>query len=145
MRWLLLLGAESRYGHTLDDALNELRALGPLQRLTPIVETPAADGGSRRYRNLLVCIDAPGPRSALVAVLKCIERGQGRGTLDGVPLDIDVLACDAGDGWLADPHALGKHEFDAAHVRRLLHDAGLDGVPGPVAGTLGPTRASSGT
>lgn len=125
MRWLLLLGAQVHYD-TLAAAVNALRELGEVHELAPERLTAASGGGPGQYRNRLVSIRHPGPREALVGACKRIERDLGRGRLDGMPLDIDLLACTDGDGWRRDPHAAAKHEFDTAHVRLLLADAGLD-------------------
>lgn len=125
MRWLLLLGAEARYGESLETARAQLATLGILQPLTDARMTAAADGSGRRYRNQLVILTRDVPRPALVEACKRIERALGRDACDGVPLDIDLLAhCDGG-GWRADAHALAKREFDAPHVRLLLDEAGL--------------------
>lgn len=125
MRWLLLLGAEARYADTLDAAREQLRALGPLQALTGERLMNDAAGGGRDYRNQLVSLEHDGPRGTLAAACKRIERALGRGALDGVPLDIDVLACAQGEAWEADAHAAAKGEFAAVHVRVLLDEAGL--------------------
>jgi 7,8-dihydro-6-hydroxymethylpterin-pyrophosphokinase len=128
MRWLLLLGAEARYDDALDLACGHLATLGELRLLTGIRLTDAADGSGRRYRNRLVSVASDSPRDALVDACKRIERALGRGTLDGVPLDIDLLASADGNGWRADAHALAKREFDAPHVRLLLREAGLEAL-----------------
>lgn len=126
MQWLLLLGAEARHD-TLDAALDALRALGEVEPLTRERLTDAANGAPRRYRNRLVRLRAPIGRDGLVDACKAIERAFGRGRVDGVPLDIDVLASCAGTQWHVDAHARDKGEFEAPHVRLLLADAGLDG------------------
>lgn len=125
MRWLLLLGAEARYDGSLEVARKQLAALGELQPLGGERLTGAADGSDRRYRNQLVSLVHDGPRAALVEALKRVECALGRGAHDGVPLDIDLLACSGDDGWHADAHALAKREFEAPHVRLLLEEAGL--------------------
>jgi 7,8-dihydro-6-hydroxymethylpterin-pyrophosphokinase len=125
MRWLLLLGAEARYDRSLGAARRQLAALGELHALTAEHLTEAADGSARRYRNQLVALAHDGSREVLVEALKRVECALGRGARDGVPLDIDLLACSTGDGWQADAHALAKREFDSPHVRLLLEDAGL--------------------
>lgn len=127
MQWLLLLGAEAQHD-TLDAALEALRVLGEVEPLTCERLTEAASGAPQRYRNRLVRLHAPLDRSGLVDACKAIERAFGRGRVDGVPLDIDVLACRAGEDWQVDAHARDKGEFDAPHVRLLLADAGLDGA-----------------
>lgn len=126
MRWLLLLGAEARHD-TLDAALDALHALGPVEPLTRERLTAAANGDPTRYRNRLVQLHSTLPRDALVDACKAIERAFGRGRVDGVPLDIDVLASGDGARWSIDAHARDKHELDAPHVRLLLADAGLAG------------------
>jgi 7,8-dihydro-6-hydroxymethylpterin-pyrophosphokinase len=125
MRWLLLLGAEARYGDSLDIARVRLAALGDVRPLTEVRLTDAADGGGCRYRNQLVSLEHEGSREALVDACKRIERALGRGTGDGVPLDIDLLAYADGSGWKAHTHAIAKREFDTPHVRLLLREAGL--------------------
>lgn len=125
MRWLLLLGAEARYAGSLEAARSRLAALGELQALTAERLTGAADGSERRYRNQLVALVHGGPRESLVEALKRVECALGRGARDGVPLDIDLLACGEADGWRADAHALAKREFEAPHVRLLLAEAGF--------------------
>ncbi|GHA78448.1 2-amino-4-hydroxy-6-hydroxymethyldihydropteridine diphosphokinase [Cognatilysobacter bugurensis] len=126
MQWLLLLGAEAQHD-TLDAALEALRTLGEVEPLTRERLTDAASGAPKRYRNRLVSLDVPLDREALVDACKAIERAFGRGSVDGVPLDIDVLACCVDTHWQVDAHARAKGEFDAPHVRLLLADAGLDG------------------
>lgn len=126
MQWLLLLGAEARHD-TLDAALDALRALGEVEPLTRERLTDAANGDARRYRNRLVRLHASFARRDLVGACKAIERAFGRGHVDGVPLDIDLLACRDGTRWEVDAHARDKGELDAPHVRLLLADAGLDG------------------
>ncbi|HEY4555295.1 MAG TPA: 2-amino-4-hydroxy-6-hydroxymethyldihydropteridine diphosphokinase [Lysobacter sp.] len=125
MRWLLLLGAEARYPDTLEAARIALSTFGELQPLTGERLMTDAAGSGRAYRNQLVSLAHDAPRAALVEACKRIERELGRGTLDGVPLDIDVLACADGRAWRPDPHATAKGEFDAVHVRVLLDEAGL--------------------
>lgn len=125
MRWLLLLGAEARYGDSLDAACIHLAALGELQPLTQPRLTDAIDGSGRCYRNQLVSLACDSPRGGVVESCKRIERMLGRGSRDGVPLDIDLLACADGGRWRMDAHALAKREFDAPHVRLLLEEAGL--------------------
>jgi len=130
MRWLLVLGAEQRYEHTLDEAETLLLELGEVARLTGVQLTDAADGGPRRFRNCLMTLDCDLSRDAVRDALKRIERALGRGLGDGVPIDIDLLACAVADGpWMPDPHALAKHEFAAPHVRGLLDAAGVAGLP----------------
>jgi 2-amino-4-hydroxy-6-hydroxymethyldihydropteridine diphosphokinase len=126
MQWLLLLGAEARHD-TLDAAIDALRALGEVEPLTCERLTAAANGDAMRYRNRLVRLQSTLQRGALVDACKAIERAFGRGRVDGVPLDIDLLACGDGARWCIDVHARDKREFDAPHVRLLLADAGLDG------------------
>jgi 7,8-dihydro-6-hydroxymethylpterin-pyrophosphokinase len=126
MQWLLLLGAEARHD-TLDAALEALRVLGEVEPLTRERLTEAANGAPQRYRNRLVRLHAPLERGALVEACKAIERAFGRGRVDGVPLDIDLLACGDGERWHIDAHAREKGEFQSPHVRLLLADAGLDG------------------
>jgi 2-amino-4-hydroxy-6-hydroxymethyldihydropteridine diphosphokinase len=126
VQWLLLLGAEARHD-TLDAALEALRALGEVEPLTRERLTEAANGAPQRYRNRLVRLHAPLEREALVEACKAIERAFGRGRVDGVPLDIDLLACSDGERWHIDAHAREKGEFQSPHVRLLLADAGLDG------------------
>lgn len=128
MRWLLLLGAEAHYGHTLDAAQAQLARLGPLQALTEARRTRDVEGRAREYRNQLVGVSCDLSRDALVEHCKAIERDAGRGVLDGVPLDIDVLACASNGCWRRDAHAAAKGEFDAPHVRLLLDEAGLTGA-----------------
>lgn len=125
MRWLLMLGAEARYAGSLDAARARLATLGELHALTRPQPTDASDGSGRRYCNQLVSLAHAGGRAAVVEACKRIECELGRGALDGVPLDIDLLACDRGAGWRADPHARAKREFEAPHVRLLLAGAGL--------------------
>ncbi len=125
MRWLLLLGAEARYAGTLEAAHAQLAALGRLQVLTEPRQTRDTDGSGREYRNQLVSVACDASRSALVEACKAIERTVGRGVLDGVPLDIDLLACAPAHLWQRDAHADAKREFEAAHVRLLLQEAGL--------------------
>lgn len=126
MQWLLLLGAQAQHD-TLDAAIGALRALGEVEPLTDERLTDAASGAPARYRNRLVRLHAVLERDVLVDACKSIEHAFGRGRVDGVPLDIDVLACRAGAHWQVDAHARDKGEFDAPHVRLLLADAGLDG------------------
>jgi 7,8-dihydro-6-hydroxymethylpterin-pyrophosphokinase len=126
MRWLLLLGAEARYQASLDTARVQLAALGGLQPLTQARLTDASDGSGRRYCNQLVSLAHDGSRSAVVDACKRIERALGRGALDGVPLDIDLLAHADDTGWRADEDAIAKREFDTAHVRALLEEAELE-------------------
>lgn len=125
MHWLLLLGAQSRYD-TLDAAVEALRALGEVHELAGERLTGSANGAPGQYRNRIVSLRHAGPREALVAACKRIERDLGRGRLDGMPVDIDLLACSDGSGWQPDPHAVAKREFAMPHVRLLLVDAGLD-------------------
>lgn len=126
MRWLLLLGSEARYDGSLDSARLRLAALGELRPLTQARLTQASDGSGRRYRNQLVSLEYVGSRSAVVDECKRIERALGRGAIDGVPLDIDLLAHADGVGWRAEDDAIAKREFDTAHVRVLLEEAGLE-------------------
>lgn len=126
MRWLLLLGAEARYEASLDIARVQLAALGELRPLTQARLTDASDGSGRRYLNQLVSLAHDGSRSAVVDACKRIERALGRGALDGVPLDIDLLAHADGVGWRAERDAIAKREFDTAHVRVLIAEAGLE-------------------
>lgn len=128
MRWLLMLGAGIEYTDALDAALVRLRGLGEVDTLTPVRITAARDGGTHRYHNRLLSLEHAGPQAALIDRLKRIEHALGRGTRPGMPLDIDLLASDAGDGWTADARALEKREFDAVHVRDLLAEAGLDAL-----------------
>lgn len=125
MQWLLLLGAEARFD-TLDAALDALRELGELESLTDERLTDAVGGAPMRYRNRLVQLQASLGRDELVEACKAVERAFGRGRVEGVPLDIDVLACRPDGCWQVDAHARAKGEFDAPHVRLLLADAGFD-------------------
>ena len=129
MRWLLVLGAEARFEDTFDAAEAMLLDLGDVARLTAVRLTEASDGSPRRFRNCLLMLRCALPREALREALKRIERTLGRGEADGMPIDIDMLAC-AGDddSWRPDPHAVAKGEFMAAHVRVLLDEAGVHGL-----------------
>ncbi|MFC0679481.1 2-amino-4-hydroxy-6-hydroxymethyldihydropteridine diphosphokinase [Lysobacter korlensis] len=125
MRWLLLLGAQARYD-TLGAAVDALGALGEVHEHAAERLTGSAGGEPGQYRNRLVSLRHAGPREALVAECKRIERDLGRGRLDGMPVDIDLLACAHGNDWQPDPHAVAKREFVMPHVRLLLADAGLE-------------------
>ena len=67
------------------------------------------------------------PIPAALEALQRIERGIGRAEDSaGVPIDIDLLACDPdGAGWQLDPHAAQKTEHRRPHVVALLEEAGI--------------------
>jgi 2-amino-4-hydroxy-6-hydroxymethyldihydropteridine diphosphokinase len=127
-RRLLLLGSNLAGPERMQDALAGLAALGSVIPLTPIRRLPAAHGdASRLYYNVLVTLDCTLGREALRARLRQIEAelGRQRNGSGVVAIDIDLLATQAAERWLADPHALEKREFAQTPARELLEAAGI--------------------
>lgn len=126
-RWLLLLGSNLADPECIQQALETLAVLGQVTSLTPIERMPARGDASRFYYNALAMLDCDLDRDALRTRLKQIETELGR-VRDGsgeVAIDIDLLARQANERWLADPHAIEKREFAQAPARDMLEAAGL--------------------
>ncbi|HKZ10493.1 MAG TPA: 2-amino-4-hydroxy-6-hydroxymethyldihydropteridine diphosphokinase [Rhodanobacteraceae bacterium] len=126
-RWLLLLGSNLADPECIQQALETLAVLGQVTSLTPIERMPARGDPSRFYYNALAMLDCDLDRDALRTRLKQIETELGR-VRDGsgeVAIDIDLLARQANERWLADPHAIEKREFAQAPARDMLEAAGL--------------------
>lgn len=130
--WLLVLGSDDADAAPITAALAALATLGRVASLTGLRRSPDAEGADRWFTNRLVRLDTPLARDALVEQLQRIERDIGRlEHSDAVPIDIDLLACDAnaadnGDGWQLDPYAADKGEQRRAHVLALLKEAGIN-------------------
>ena len=126
-RWLLVLGSDAADGAPIEATLAALEAVGRVQALTPARRTRDDDGAARWFTNRLVRLDSILARGALRERLQAIERDIGRSERrDDVPIDIDLLACDAdGAGWCLEPHAAGKREHHRPHVAALLRAAAI--------------------
>ena len=127
LRWLLVLGSDEAGGAPIPAAMEALAGLGQVQALTAPRRSPDDDGADRWFTNRLARLDSALARAALVEALQRIERGIGRAEdRAGVPIDIDLLACDPdGAGWQLDPHAAQKTEHRRPHVVALLEEAGI--------------------
>jgi 2-amino-4-hydroxy-6-hydroxymethyldihydropteridine diphosphokinase len=136
-RWLLSLSSNLDTDARLQSTLIALASLGPAARVTPILREPAYnDPAASHYFHALMTLDTDSLRTDLIAALKRIERNLGR--IHGVPsvaIDIDILACDDGGGWMADPHAAAKREFDHVFTRQLMTAAGIVVADAPRNGT----------
>lgn len=126
--WLLMLGSNLDDDARIHAALAQLGKLGSARLASPIARLPADDRtGAPGYYNALVTLDTDLDRPAVVSHSKRIEQALGRGhDIQRVAIDIDLLAQHDGTHWIADPHALTKHEFSHAHTRELLRDAAID-------------------
>lgn len=128
--WLLVLGSDEADAGPIGAAMEALAPLGRVDALTAPRRSPDAEGADRWFTNRLVRLDSALAREALVEQFARIERGLGRTEdSDRVPIDIDLLACEAGDGWQVDAHAAGKGEQRRAHVMALLEEARISLVP----------------
>lgn len=131
-RWLLVLGSNLADDARVHQALLAIGALGEVERLTPVVLTPARRGQGH-YHNALVALASDASSAVLRQALKRIETALGR-VRDGggvVAIDIDPLAFNDGQGWQPDAHAVGKGEFERAPVPQLLVQAGIMMVDAP--------------
>ncbi len=127
MQWLLLLGSNLAGPERVQQALENLAALGHVGAPTPIQRVPARGEPARFYYNALATLDCDLDRETLRLRLKKIEAALGR-VRDGsglVAIDIDLLAMHANGRWLADPHAVEKREFTQTPARELLGSAGI--------------------
>jgi len=127
-RHLLLLGSNLPDASRIDQALELLRAIGPVQQPLPLRHGPPRSGQGAWYYNALAILDCALDDAALDAAIAAIEQRLGR-RRDGaeVAIDIDRLAVAEADGaaWRPHPHAIAKGELDRAPAAGLLADSGI--------------------
>ncbi|MBN2500042.1 MAG: 2-amino-4-hydroxy-6-hydroxymethyldihydropteridine diphosphokinase [Anaerolineales bacterium] len=89
------LGSNIQPRHNLPLAIAMLRALGPIQAVSTIWETPPVGTDGSKFLNAVICIKSPLEVDALKTELRQIEAQMGRvRTADKYaprPIDLDIL------------------------------------------------------